>query len=126
LGGGYGDGFGGLSLAIGNLGNIVAGFGAQLQLWADMSFGRIIALIEDFNDTAPEEIPGLPLCMSAPMDHDICAIYYIMQHTFFRDGTPGRFILPLGMIVLGLILVVLTVRYALYLIRRGMEAVQSL
>ena len=60
--------------------------------------------------------------MTRPMEHDICAIYYIMDWTIFQPDTPGAFIIPVVMLLMNLYVFIKFVSWVLRLIRRGESA----
>lgn len=122
---GYGSGGGGF----GDVGDIL-GFGWNIG-WG--LFGALIAylgqagsivtsLLTAFANATPQAIPGLPLCMTNPMAHDLCAVYYILDNTIFAQATPGALIIPLLLIMMNMWIAVYFVRWVLRIIRRG-EAV---
>lgn len=114
---------------IGDESGEIIGFGWQigwglfrtLFAWVGQITNDIGALMDAFINTPPEAIPGLPLCMTAPMEHDICAIYYIMDWTLFAPNTPGQFIIPVVLLIMNLFIFMKFVSWVLRLIRRGGE-----
>jgi hypothetical protein len=119
---GYGSGGGGF----GDVGDIL-GFGWNIG-WG--MFGALIAylgqagsivtsLLTAFANSTPQPIPGLPLCMTNPMAHDLCAVYYILDNTIFAQATPGALIIPLLLIMMNMWIAVYFVRWVLRIIRRG-------
>lgn len=46
-----------------------------------------------WRDTAPQTPPGLPDCINAPLESDICALWYVMEFTVFAGI--GALIIPL-------------------------------
>lgn len=44
-------------------------------------------------------IPGMPNCASNPTSQDICAIYYVMEHTIL-SGTAGWMIIPTAVVII--------------------------
>lgn len=113
----------------GNLGDVgsMVGFGLDIGfgLFGTMSAylgqGNAIAtgLLSAFINAKPQPIPGLPLCISNPMKHDICAIWYVMDNTIFAPATPGQYIVPLMQIIFNIIIALYFVRWILRLIWRG-------
>ncbi len=123
-----GTGAGGAGGAAGEAGEIL-GFGWQIG-WG--MFGALFAyvqqatdmvgtLLSSFANATPVPIPGLPLCMSNPQAHDICAIYYIMDWTLFAPGTPGALIIPLILIIMNVSMAIRFIRWVLKIVRRGEE-----
>lgn len=76
------------------------------------------ALVTSFYTAPPSPIPGLPQCMTAPLEHDICAIYYIMDWTIFAPNTLGSFIIPLLLAIMNTMVIFKVLRYVLKLINR--------
>ena len=76
------------------------------------------ALVTSFYTAPPQAIPGLPLCMTAPLEHDICAIYYVMDWTLFAPNTLGSFIVPLLLAIMNVLVIFRVLRYVLTLINR--------
>lgn len=71
---------------------------------------QVQILIAAYNAAAPTPIPGMPLCSSAPMSGDICAIYYILEYTVLSGGL-GRLLLPILIIVMNLVVVLLFLKF---------------
>lgn len=122
---GYGSGGGGF----GDIGDMI-GFGWNIG-WG--LFGALIAylgqatnivtgLLTAFTNATPQPIPGLPMCITNPMAHDLCALWYIMDNTFFAPATPGQYIVPLLQILFNVVIAIYFVRWVLKIIWRG-EAV---
>ena len=113
----------------GNAGDVgdMVGFGLQIGtgLFGTLSayLGQANSIIQDllsaFINATPQPIPGLPLCVTNPMAHDICAIYYILDWTIFAPATPGALIVPLLVIIFNIYIAIYFVRWVLRLIRRG-------
>jgi hypothetical protein len=117
--GGLGAGLGEALEILGFLWNIGWGlFGALIAYIAQVTT-IIVGLLTAFGSAIPQPIPGLPLCMSNPTAHDLCAIYYIMDWTLFAPATPGAFIIPLVMIVMNIYIAIYFVRWVIRIVRRG-------
>jgi len=82
------------------------------------SVGSANALVTSFYTAQPIPIPGLPLCMTAPLEHDICAIYYILDWTLFAPETYGAFIVPLILAIINVIVIFKVLGYVLKLVKR--------
>ena len=74
---------------------------AVLGYMAQLGWGWIVqvtsagtVILTAWFSTPPTPIPGLPQCVSHPLDYDICAIYYILRYTIFA-GVIGALIIPL-------------------------------
>lgn len=114
-GGGFGDvgdmiGFG-WDIGWGLLGTMIA--------YVQQAGSMLGDLVTAFQTATPQPIPGLPQCMSNPMAHDICAIYYILDWTLLAPGTAGAFIIPLLMTIIGIWSAIYFVYYVLKLISSG-------
>lgn len=95
------------------------GFGNIFIDWLGQVGVSISTLTDSFINAAPQPIPGLPLCMSNPLDHDICAIYYILDWTLLAPGTPGEHIVPILQIIMNVYIVIYFVKRVLAIVRRG-------
>lgn len=65
----------------------------------------------------PVAIPGLPLCITAPLDSDWCAIWYITDWTLLAPGTPGANIIPILVLIIDLFIIAYVVRSIFKLVR---------
>jgi hypothetical protein len=106
---------GGLSGA----GGVGGGVGNLFGDWLGQAGLAVGGLITSFNETPPEPIPGLPLCMSNPQASDWCALIYILEWTILADGTPGEIIIPFLLIVMNIYIVIYFARWILRIVRRG-------
>lgn len=70
-----------------------------------------------WNTATPEPIPGLPDCLNAPLDHNICAVWYILDNTMFSGI--GAFIIPALTIFVSILVV-------LYFMETVVERLQKL
>lgn len=76
------------------------------------------ALADSYYTAPPSSIDGLPQCMSAPLEHDICAIYYILDWTLFAPNTLGQYIVPLILAIMNTVIILRGLRYILRLVKR--------
>jgi hypothetical protein len=117
--GGVGSGSGDAGDLIGfgwTIGNGMLGAGAAyLGQVADVAGGMLSTL----NSAPPTGIPGLPMCITNPMAHDICAIYYILDFTIFAEGTPGALIIPFLLVVMNFYIVIRFVRWGMRIVKRS-------
>jgi len=97
----------------------IQGLFGKIGVYFSQSVSSANALITSFYTAPPVAIPGLPLCMSAPLQHDICAIYYILDWTLFAPNTPGQFIVPLILAIMNVIVIFRVGRYVLKLMNRS-------
>lgn len=76
-----------LILIVGHLINVLLG-------WMDQWINVIRLLVQAYYGAFPTPIPGLPQCVTAPLDSGVCAFYDITQHTLL-DGAVGGLIIPI-------------------------------
>jgi hypothetical protein len=93
--------------------------------WIFAMFQRLWAIITAFWTATPTPIPGMPQCYSAPNDHDLCAIYWILHWTILNPVSPGRWLIPTGLIVINLFAILWTVRFVMGLLGVGKEAANA-
>lgn len=96
-----------------------AGIGGKISNFLGEGVGTISRLFTAFYAAPPSPITGLPQCMSAPLDHDICAIYYILDWTLFAPNTPGQYIIPLLQSIIRIFIIFRAIRILLKIIKRG-------
>jgi len=87
--------------------------------WIAQAGVRLGGLIASFFSAPPTPIGGLPLCISQPMQYDICAIYYIFDNTLMAPGTPGQLIIPILLVDMNIWMIAYFGKFALKLLRRG-------
>lgn len=84
------------------------------RIWDYM--GQIVGLfwtiLTTLSDAPPQQIPGLPRCVSAPQQYQVCAVWYVIDWTLIADGTPGAAIVPI-------LTTVMVLGIAFYVIRSG-------
>ena len=98
---------------------IILGLLGLLIAYIGQFMARLTALVSAFFTATPTPIPGLPQCVTAPLNSDLCAVYYIMDWTIFAPNTPGAIIIPLIMTIVNVYIIVQFVRYVLKILRRG-------
>jgi hypothetical protein len=98
---------------------IVLGLIGLLLAYIGQFMARLASLISAFFTATPTPIPGLPQCLTAPMESDLCAVYFIMDWTVFAPSTPGAIIIPLIMTIVNVYIIVQFVRFVLRILRRG-------
>lgn len=69
--------------------------------WALTALSQLFTLYELWRDVEPVQPPGLPDCINSPTDSNICAVYYIAEHTFF-SGTIGGLFIPVLLVYISL------------------------
>lgn len=108
---------------LGYIVQIVSGFINLIFQWIGQVITRLFALIATFWNTPAQAIPGLPHCVTAPLNHDLCAIYYIMDWTLFAPSTPGAYIVPILVTLMNLYFVFYFIRFIYWLVRRAVKDV---
>jgi hypothetical protein len=69
-------------------------------------------------NTAPfTPLPGMPQCVTAPQNSQICAVWYIFDYTLFSPGTPGTLIIPLLVLIVDLFLAFFIIKYVFALVK---------
>jgi hypothetical protein len=76
-------------------------------------------LLSSLSNATPTYIPGLPMCVTNPMAHDLCAIWYIMHNTIFAPGTPGQLIIPFMQVTLNFVIVMIFLLFAKRIVKRS-------
>jgi hypothetical protein len=107
-GGGGSFGFGDLPGNEGMLQNVRAFFG-QGMAWLELGIGIPIGLRQAWLAADPVEPPGLPDCTLALNNNNICAVYYVMEHTIFAG--PGIVIIPMLTVVIDLVIFTRVLKY---------------
>lgn len=116
---GLGVGIGEALEILGFLWGIGWGLLGALFAYLGQATQAVTVLLGAFANATPQPIPGLPLCITNPMAHDLCAIYYVMDNTFLAPTTPGQYIIPLLQIIFNVAIAIFFVRFVLRIIRRG-------
>lgn len=62
------------------------------------------SLFADLTGAEIVPIPGMPRCVSAPQESDICALWYVLEHTIFK-GTLGDAILTVIIVLIDIYIV---------------------
>lgn len=83
------------------------------------ALGLSTELLNAFITAPPIPIPGLPDCSNAPLLHELCAIWYIMDWTFFAPNTPGALIVPLLNVLMIISMATLLIKLILRVVRRA-------
>lgn len=98
---------------------LMLGLLSLLLMYIGQAIARLTALISSFFTAPAIPIPGLPLCVSSPLDHDLCAIYYILDWTLFAPQTPGQYLVPLVWTLMNIVIIFRAVWIILRFIKRG-------
>lgn len=81
---------------------IVFDFMRIVAAWIGQFIALVFATIENFNTATPIVLPGLPRCVSAPLEHNACAFYYFLENTLLADNTPGAIIITIIVLIIDL------------------------
>jgi hypothetical protein len=93
--------------------------------WIFAMIQRLYSIIVAFWTATPTPIPGMPQCYSDPDAHDLCAVYWILHWTLFNPTSPGRWLIPTGLIVINLVAILWTVRFVMGLLGTGKEVANA-
>lgn len=84
-----------------NLFIVLVGLGLGWLFQVAQIVGGIFAQIQG----APvQPIAGLPRCISAPTESELCAIWYVLDWTLFAPQTPGEWLIPLLVLIVDLVI----------------------
>lgn len=98
---------------------IVIGVFLLIGIWLIQAVSMAVSIFTTFVQSAPIAIPGLPQCVTAPTNSDICAIYYMADWTVFAPNTPGTLIVPVVTIMVDLSIFFMFLRKILRIIDSG-------
>ncbi len=76
-----------------------------------------IGILNGINGAPITPVSGLPRCISAPLQSDWCAIWYVTDWTIFAPGTPGAFLIPVIVLIIDLFIIAYIVRSIFKLVR---------
>jgi hypothetical protein len=85
--------------------------------WFGQIVGLFFGIIAGINGAPIVPVPGLPQCITAPMQSQICALWYIADWTLIADNTPGAFIVPIIVMMIDFVILVYVGRSIFKLIR---------
>jgi phage-related protein len=88
--------------------------------WIGQLIETAQSIITAWFTTPATPIPGLPQCVSAPMDSGICAVWFVMSYTIL-SGTIGGLLIPAMLILLNLSMVLYFVRFARNLVLKAQQ-----
>lgn len=80
-------------------------------------FALLGQVVTGVNSAPVQQIPGLPRCVTAPMESQICAVWYIGDWTIFAPGTPGALIIPILVIMIDIFILVYVIRSIFRIVR---------
>lgn len=78
----------------------VMGFIGKLWGWIGQAMDLFFQILRSITESPPQQIPGLPRCVSAPTQYEICALWYIFEWTVFADNTPGAMLIPVMVLII--------------------------
>lgn len=87
--------------------------------WLLQAVNLAISFLLSYGSAAPTPIPGLPRCVTAPTEYELCGFYYITDWTLFAPATPGAIIVPLVTIILDIVIVFTFVRKIMNIVDSG-------
>lgn len=96
---------------------IVFAFVLLLFGWMFQAIGLIAEFLSSFFSAPPEPLPGWPQCITAPTNHDLCAIWYMTDNTVFSSSAGG--------IIVTLIIVCIDIAVVWILIRAVMKFIAA-
>jgi hypothetical protein len=105
--------------------NLLLGLARLLLSWILTAISRLIALLMQLFNAPAIPLDIMPKCITAPLNYDICAFYYILDWTIFEAGTPGAYIIPLLTAIINIVLIFKLVVYVRNLFNLGANIVNS-
>ena len=84
--------------------------------WIGQAISAFFYIVRSLSDAQPTQIPYLPRCVTAPMESEICAVWYMTDYTIFA-GEPGTYLVPLIVLIIDIAIVLYVVRSIFKLIR---------
>lgn len=100
--------------------NIVTGYVDVGRAYINVANIQVQNIVAAYNNAPPTAPDGLPDCINAPLEHDVCAIYYALENTVLAGV--GAFIIPIIVIFVDIIILF----YLLNIIRKFIYSVQEL
>lgn len=97
---------------------IIIGLGWILIAYIGQLISILGGLIVSFTTAAPTAIPGIPTCVSAPLNYELCAAWYVFEWTLF-SGDVGNVIISIIILYIDLNTLFYVFRAVLKIIRRG-------
>lgn len=93
--------------------NIVINYTGIAQAYIGAATYQTVRIMAAYNAAPAIPPPGLPNCLTAPLDSDLCAVYYVAENTVLA-GTLGSLIIP----VITIYIDVITLLYLLNIVRK--------
>jgi hypothetical protein len=97
--------------------DIIVPLGQRVLSWIGQGLQLVGQIVTGVNSAPVTPIPGLPRCVTAPLDSEICAVWYISDWTLFAPSTPGALIIPILVLLIDLFIIVYVVRSVFRLVR---------
>jgi hypothetical protein len=72
--------------------------------WLFQLSGVMFGIFAEFQGAELQPIPGMPRCITSPADSEICAVWYILDYTIFAPGTPGEYLIAIGVLAVDLMI----------------------
>lgn len=106
--------------------NVIIAIAQLILHYIGQAFTLFFSIVNGLNDATATPIPGLPRCISEPVQHDLCAIWYMIDWTLIAPGTPGEFIVPLFVLMIDVFILFYIVAAVMRLLRwwQGVYLVQ--
>lgn len=114
-----------LAQLVGLVLQLIIGLFGVLAAWVAQLFNVIGSIFSGLQSAPPMPVPGLPQCVSAPLQHDLCAIWYILGNTLFSETTLGAFVINIIILMIDLWIVFYVVNKGIELIELGKEAISN-
>jgi hypothetical protein len=110
--GGSGDGRGGGwngGEGIGAARDALGGFAENGQKWGQLGVNTATGFTSAWNSAQPTSPPGFFDCVQRPLESNVCAVYYIMEHTIFAGA--GTVIVPMLAILIDILIFITAFTY---------------
>ena len=98
---------------------IIFGLIGLLISWLLSIISMAANFIASLINAQPIPIPMMPQCRTAPTVYDWCIIPYILENTFFAQGTPGALLVPIFVLDLAVFMITGFIKFVLRLVNRG-------
>lgn len=70
--------------------------------WLFQIIGVLVGTLLGLTGAPILPVPGLPRCITAPTDWELCAVWYVTDNTVFADATPGELLIPVVVLLIDL------------------------
>lgn len=89
---------------VGMVGSIVVANAETAKAYMGVFQYQMDAIVNNWNNAPYTPPPGLPDCISAPLEYEICAVWWVMENTFFY-GTVGQILVPIVCVFIDILIV---------------------